>query len=246
MKNFILIVLLAGIITSCKKEAFEDPAQPSVEERIIKKAYVPVTKCDINWNADVEYDTVSDIDGNVYATVIIGDQEWMAENLATTKFNNGDTIAFANNLTASPAYTWATDNEGISLKDCYGNSYNGQTIIDERNICPVGWKVPSIEDWNELDDYLKSNFTNSPEYNLKASEGWFSAGNNASGFRLLPSGYINVSWSEVRETGEHGEARVWSSTFYNSSSIGVKYTHGSWITEVAYVGEYNSIRCLKE
>lgn len=114
---------------------------------------------------------VVDIDGNVYATVIIGNQEWMAENLRVTNFNNGDPIthiaggeAWADNTDADnpiPAYTVYNFEhsaaEGLESEqeviDAYGLHYNWYAV-ETGNLCPAGWAVPDTTEWNQLFDYL--------------------------------------------------------------------------------------------
>src|SRR5665647_545700 len=88
--------------------------------------------------------TVTDKDGNVYKTVTIGTQTWMADNLRTLHYRNGDQIS---NVTDN--YQWANLNSGaycwynndLANRDIYGALYNGYAILDSRNIAPVGWPV---------------------------------------------------------------------------------------------------------
>lgn len=101
--------------------------------------------------------TVTDIDGNEYNTVQIGDQCWMKENLKTTAYNNGtsipniqDSLSWGN-LT-SGAYVWY--NNDSTWKDIYGALYNWYTVIDSNKICPSGWHVPSYEEWTGLTDFI--------------------------------------------------------------------------------------------
>ncbi len=104
--------------------------------------------------------TVTDMDGNVYNTIMIGEQEWMAENLKTTKYSNGlpinypgeDNYAWNNNTDG--AYAWI-DNY-ISWKHIYGALYNWYAVDNENGLCPAGWRVPSDEDWTQLVDYVSS------------------------------------------------------------------------------------------
>ena len=107
----------------------------------------------------VEYGTVVDIDGNSYKTVKIGSQEWMAENLKTTKYRNGDsiktTIPSTLDLTneTSPKYQWAYG--GIeSNVATYGRLYTWYAVTDSRNVCPIGWHIPSDSEWTILTNYL--------------------------------------------------------------------------------------------
>ncbi len=103
---------------------------------------------------------VTDIDGNVYATVIIGNQEWMAENLKTTKYRNGTSIdypgenkpAWQSNTTG--AYAWY--NNDVAWKDSYGALYNWHAVNNSNGLCPTGWHVPSDAEWTEMVDYVVS------------------------------------------------------------------------------------------
>ena len=113
--------------------------------------------------------TVTDIDGNVYPTIIIGNQEWMAVNLKVTKYNNGDDL-----LTDLDDYTLYSTEESEyaiydyelldnidspeAVKNAYGLLYNWHAVVDERNICPAGWHVPSSNEWNTFIDYLTTNY----------------------------------------------------------------------------------------
>jgi uncharacterized protein (TIGR02145 family) len=97
---------------------------------------------------------VSDIEGNIYRTIEIGDQWWMAENLKTTKFKNGADIPLLtdNELwlsTTTAAYGWF-DNDQVTYGNTYGALYNWYTI-NTGDLCPAGWHVPSESEWNELE-----------------------------------------------------------------------------------------------
>lgn len=103
--------------------------------------------------------TVTDIDGNVYQTVIIGNQEWMAENLRVTRYNNEDNIPTdlsnaAWSSTTSGAY--AIYNNNTNMLQAYGRLYNWYAVDDPRGLCPEGWSVPSDADWTALVDYVVS------------------------------------------------------------------------------------------
>ena len=96
---------------------------------------------------------VTDIDGNFYETVIINGQEWMAENLRTSKFANGDSIAVSigsndwSNI-YEPKYCWYDHDSQYDTT--FGKFYNKPTIVDSRNVCPTGWHLPSKYEWNIL------------------------------------------------------------------------------------------------
>jgi uncharacterized protein (TIGR02145 family) len=146
--------------------------------------------------------TVTDIDGNTYSTVTIGTQEWMAENLRTTKYNDGSSItqvlesALWMSLT-TPAYCWY-NNDAATHKETYGALYNWYTVSME-NICPIGWHVPTDAEWYTLENYVDPtiNDPNATGYRgidggtkLKASYGWAGGvnGTDEYDFMALPAG----------------------------------------------------------
>ena len=99
---------------------------------------------------------VVDIDGNIYKIVTIGTQIWIAENLKTTKFNDGSDIPLVTDTKiwsglSTPAYCWY--NNDISNKDTFGALYNGYSVITSK-ICPIGWHVPTDKEWYILENYL--------------------------------------------------------------------------------------------
>lgn len=95
---------------------------------------------DVNTELYKLTDTVQDVEGNTYRTVKIGEQVWLAENLRSTRYQDGSKIDSA---------FIPKDDEKNLLK--YGRLYNWHDVTDERNICPVGWKVASDDDWKQLE-----------------------------------------------------------------------------------------------
>lgn len=109
--------------------------------------------------------TVSDIDGNIYPVVEIGNQVWMAENYRSTRYADGTLIP--TNLTNSE---WAATAEGAwtvfphgyadginsdeEMIAAYGALYNWHTTVDSRGLCPAGWRVPTGFDWLDLTSYI--------------------------------------------------------------------------------------------
>ena len=155
--------------------------------------------------------SVKDIEGNLYKTVTIGDQVWMAENLKTSKYSNGDSIGTTFPATLditsenSPEYQWFYDDNDNNLPT-YGRLYTWYAATDKRNICPSGWHVPTDEEWTVLTGYLigkgygykgkGSDISKS----LAATSGWIKnslegnvgydqESNNRTGFTALPGGY---------------------------------------------------------
>ncbi|TNF38562.1 MAG: hypothetical protein EP313_08060, partial [Bacteroidetes bacterium] len=99
-------------------------------------------------------DALKDIDGNVYKTIYIGGNTWMAENLRTTKFRDGSAIPLVTENTqwtalGTAAYCWPENNP--AYKSTLGALYNGYAVFDPRGLCPTGWHIPSDEDWIDLE-----------------------------------------------------------------------------------------------
>jgi len=146
---------------------------------------------------------VIDIDGNYYPTVINGDQEWMAANLATAHYANGDPIdqltgnaQWASSTT--PAWCYLNNNVGNNV--IFGKIYNGYAMEDARNVCPVGWHVPSNDEWAILMTTLGGSDVAA---SAMRTTGTISEGtglwpfdnvisNNISGFSAQPSGFRNL------------------------------------------------------
>lgn len=172
-KIFLIALILTVTIFSCKKD----------NKELVDNE--PVT-------------TATDIDGNVYHTIIIGTQTWMIENLKTTKYRNGDLITHIAdglvwNTTSTEAYC-DYDNNSANVST-YGRLYNWYAVNDSRKIAPAGWHVPSDAEFTTLINYLGGN---DQAYNKLKENGtthWAAdsllgpnAGTNSSGFLALPSG----------------------------------------------------------
>ena len=168
------------------------------------------------WNSAISYSTLKDIDGNSYKTVTIGTQTWMAENLKTRRYSNGDSLYFfkENSVKSSwdgivlgavrlPHLSSNTDFLNEATKDyskCYGNYYNHFAVMDKRNVCPVGWHVSTAQDWQNLKQYTDSTVLISGFYQIiKSQNGWVAAeGTDNVGLRLLPSMNTSVPFSGTR------------------------------------------------
>ena len=101
--------------------------------------------------------TVTDIDGNVYKTVKIGSQWWMAENLRTSRYNNGDSIPNLQNSNYWTNYTlaWSYYDNNSTNHIPFGRLYQWDVVGNGFwDVCPVGWHVPSNAEWNQLISYL--------------------------------------------------------------------------------------------
>jgi len=137
--------------------------------------------------------SIRDIDGNYYNTVVIGSQVWMKENLKVTKFSDGSPI---NKVTdpklwftslSSPVYVEVDDSYTNPYHTNYGNYYNSFTVSDSRSICPAGWHVPSDAEWLTLETYLGGDAVAGGK--LKSVGGWTNpntGATNESGFTAYP------------------------------------------------------------
>jgi uncharacterized protein (TIGR02145 family) len=209
----------------------------------------------------IERGTVIDVDSNVYQTVKIGNQWWMAENLIVTKFNDSTSIAEINDFeneawaaSESPAYCVGPKN---------GNLYNAFVVNSEKNIAPKGWHVPTDEEWKELErtigmlaeeaDY--AGWRGTLEANVLASKyraGWGASdsdtdlyGTDYYGFNAVPAG---VRGHDGRTNIQNNSVWWWSKTSTGTEnyyrSIDSDHTE---IFRHATVHEYGmSIRCIKD
>jgi len=173
-----------------------------------------------------EADSITDIDGNTYKTVQIGNQWWMAENLQVTHYRNGEAIA---NVTDYRAWTnlitgaFCNYNNNEANVATYGRLYNWYAVNDIRNISPAGWHVPSDEEWKQLEIFLGmsqsvadgSGFRGITEGGKMKESGtshWLSpntGANNSSSFTALPGGFRDEN-GNYQDLGSH--ANFWSST----------------------------------
>ena len=201
--------------------------------------------------ATIQAQTVKDNDGNVYKTVTIGTQVWMAENLKTTKYNDGTAIPLVTEDKAwdaltTPAYCWYKNDATVN-KNTYGALYNWYTVGTNK-LCPKGWHVPTDAEWTTLTTYLGGESVAGGKLKETGTTHWESpntGATNESGFKALSGGdrefgvfsYIGYSgywWSatEINAT----EARYRSMNYHNGN---VK--RNSIFKKIGY-----SVRCLRD
>jgi len=188
--------------------------------------------CQHSWTTDVfDLRDITDIDGNIYSIVKINNQIWLNENLKVTHYRNGDLIPnitddieWANLSTGAYCYY----NNDVDIKDIYGNLYNWYSVNDSRNIAPIGWHVPSDDEWQTLVDYLGGNDVAGCKMKETGTEHWASpntGATNESGFSALPGGY---RLGDGLYGGMGSSAYFWSSTQDRSSH--------AWSRELSYNG----------
>jgi uncharacterized protein (TIGR02145 family) len=195
---------------------------------------------------------IKDIDGNIYKTVRIGSQTWMAENLKTTKYNDGTAIPLVTDDNAwesltTPAYCWHK-NDATANKNTYGALYNWDAV-NTNKLCPSGWHVPTDAEWASLTTYLKGDSVaggNLKETGITHWKNPNTGATNESGFTALPAGYRDYDGT----FGGVGDGGFWwSSTDYtasNGSSRDMTYDGSSVHRSYGDKQDGFSIRCLKD
>lgn len=209
----------------------------------------------------IERGTVTDIEGNQYATVKIGDQWWMAENLRCASFNDGSALNY-HNLEAEdslwakseqPAYTFINDS-------IFGYLYNGKVISDSRNIAPMGWHIPTDQEWKTMEETIGMgsfdlNQTGwrgenegeklTSKYSVGWPEGGVLFGSDEYGFDAIPGGcQIFDGRTNVSSTS----AFWWTSDFAGEE---IWYRYLDWqdkriFRQHTYPAYGMSIRCVKD
>lgn len=213
---------------------------------------------------DKSGNTVSDADGNVYKTVMIGSQEWMAENLKTTVFNDKSVIPRVTSPEAwevmtSPGY--CIYNDADSNKTNVGVMYNW-FAVNSGKLCPVGWHVPKDSDFMDLELTLGLPIAQINVYGwrgidqgaqLKSMKGWINGEGNAtnsSQFTALPGGYRST---RAAHFGGYGTITIfWTSNddSYNGKPLEAWYRRLDAIEKKIYKGTTSKqgghyIRCIK-
>lgn len=204
------------LFSACKKEESEptpDPAPPATL-------------------------TVTDIDGNTYPAVRIGNQVWMAENLRTAHYRNGDPIPHlvdSADWAGAVAGGWCNYDNAPANDALYGKLYNWYATTDPRQICPEGWHVPTYTEWTTLMSYLGGAALAGGK--LKSTSPQWDTPNigatNETGFNALPGGIRLIDhfdleamaayfWGMALDSGS--DASAWT-LIYPSAELQVTTIH---------------------
>ncbi|MCX6270025.1 MAG: hypothetical protein NTU44_02195 [Bacteroidetes bacterium] len=178
-------------------------------------------------------ETVTDIDGNVYHVIKIGNQKWMVENLKTTHYRNGDPIP---NVTGSQWNTLTTGaccayNDNPSNTATYGLLYNFYAATDSRNIAPTGWHIPTNEELDTITEYLGGWLECGNKMKEAGTAHWMApnqGATNASGLTALPGGRnYDTGFEKLHETSywwsssqPYGYGFAWMLNYDLSSFMG--------------------------
>jgi uncharacterized protein (TIGR02145 family) len=199
--------------------------------------------------------TVKDFDNNVYETVQIGSQLWMAQNLKATSYRNGDQIGTTTPATAditgeiSPKYQWAYNGEETNT-EIYGRLYTGYSVTDSRGVCPTGWHLPSDSEWTTLTDFLGGEDYVGGMLKERGTTHWDSPNTdatNATLFSALPGGARDDATSTFADIGSG--AYFWSSTNVDLADAWYRHISTSSVA-VDRTGSGKaagfSVRCVKD
>lgn len=207
------------------------------------------------FNAALTYGTVTDIEGTTYKTITIGTQTWMAENLRTTRYRNGEEIPEVTNNTAWKNlstdaycnYENSTDKDHIAT---FGRLYNWFAVSDSRNLAPEGWHTATDADWSLLEAFLGNSTVAGGKLKETTPLHWAApnAGNsNLSGFTALPGGRREYTDGSFINLGYDGF--WWTSSAYNPDYSWYRYMH--YNVSDCYRANFHkqygfSVRCVKD
>jgi uncharacterized protein (TIGR02145 family) len=214
--------------------------------------------------------TVTDYDGNVYQTALIGGQCWMAENLKVIHYQDGSSIPNVTNddtwenLTSGAYCNYENNGDNVAV---YGRLYNWFAINDSRNIAPEGWHVPTDAEWKQLEMYLGMSQAEADAEGYRGTdEGgklkepgtthWWApneGATNETGFTALPGGLRRMPMQPDSWSGMGTGGFFWSSTEVEPGGyLGTAYerTLGYGISTIKREPEPKrlglSIRCVKD
>lgn len=195
--------------------------------------------------------TVTDVEGNVYTYVSVCGKNWMATNLKTTKYKNGDPIT---NGYATTNFNWATTTTGAytfpggmpAEKDTLGLLYNIYTINDARGVCPTGWHVPSDDEWKAIEVCQGMSQSDADLTGNRGTIGSKFLEGGASGLNIQKGGYLNTSTGEYKNFKQYGvyytstianATTNWLRAFNVGSSDPIYRTNNNWVS---------GVRCVKD
>ncbi len=263
MKKIFLAIVLGSALVSCKKE--------TTNLKNSSNNTINTSTCVDNPNINFKSigtpigkfgDCIKDIEGNTYKTAVIGSQTWMAENLKTSKYNDGSIITNVtdpSNWIKLNSGAWGYYNNDVVNNAKYGKLYNWYAVNmitnGNKNVCPTGWHVPSDAEWTILTDFLGGEIVAASKMKEVGNTSWSSQNfdaTNVSLFAALPGGSLDESDGLSYELGERGV--WWSASEDVSDKIGAI---GSWLRLLDFkkVNSYRisgdkrngmSIRCIKD
>jgi uncharacterized protein (TIGR02145 family) len=209
-------------------------------------------------NCDPEH-TIIDIDGNLYPTVIIGTQEWMAQNLKVSHYRNGDVIPNVTDDEAwsaltTGAYCWYTNNEAY-FDPLYGKLYNWYAVNDSRNLCPSGWHIPSDAESTTLTNFLGGQSLAGAKLKETGTTHWASPNQGATNESCFTG--LGGGCRDYWDNGSGYFAYIdhigwwWTTMADPDNSVRAFFWDCSWANTTVYRNsvdkrQANSVRCIKD
>lgn len=195
---------------------------------------------------------VKDVDGNIYTSVIIGTQEWLVQNLKTTKYNDSTSIPNVGDNTTwaglrTGACCWYNNDEN-TYKAAYGTLYNWYAV-NAGKLCPIDWHVPTDAEWTKLTTYLGGESIAGAKLKERGTTHWHvpnTEATNETGFTALPGGY-RFNYGIFDNVGYDGF--WWSSTEYdiNYAMFRNVYYFNIDVYRFNYMeSDGLSVRCLRD
>jgi uncharacterized protein (TIGR02145 family) len=208
----------------------------------------------VNFNESLTYGSLTDIDNNIYRTIQIGTQTWMAENLKVSKLNDGTSLSLASDFVAwkqfeGPGCTYYDFSPQV-YKPVYGALYNWDAASSGK-LCPAGWHVPADSEWTVLTTYLGDDSELGKKLKEAGASHWYyplGTITNESGFTALPGSLIYWDWTAFSQIGNDGF--LWSATpsEYSSEAYcrSLARYHNHFYKQSMYKKNGLSVRCLKD
>lgn len=215
-----------------------------IETMTYYRCYLKCTKSNTQaWSTPIQI--------SIQTQVKIGSQIWKTNNLNVTKFRNGDPIPEAKTdaewiaaiQNQKPA--WCAYNNDQANATLNGKLYNWFAVKDVRGLAPIGWHIPSNEEWTTLINTLGNGYASMA---MRSTNGWFrnANGNNSSGFAAFPGGYRDYTGAFV---GIGQDAIWWSTTentpgYIHNCKLNYNYSIVYRLSSLTYDGV--AVRCLKD
>ena len=255
--NIIDIVILVDIILNPEYLGCTDPNAGNYNPEALYS------------DGSCDYSYIVDIDGNVYSIIVIGEQQWMGENLRVSHYRNGDPIPTGfngndwGNLDVNQTGAYSLYEDDPTNGELFGFLFNWFAVDDERGICPESWHIPSDDEWMELEMYLGMSYEEAHDTSYRGTDqGSQLAGNGnlwedgdlmndsafgSSGFIALPDGYRNDNDGNYHSIGNVGY--FWSYSVTSSDEAWYRLLHYS-TSEILRLSTNKrcgfSVRCIMD